>query len=92
MLDLDGVKKMQNIWMTVILLASLVGSGAAMGYGAMMYGDDMHHGMHGMHNEDCDNHEECEYEHEDCEEQYNEECVEEHEDCPYHGDHQGHGC
>lgn len=78
---------MQNLWITGLILASIVGSGAVMGYGMMDQDANMHHWMHGEHEEECEYHEECEFEHEECEEDHDDECYEEHEeygDCEHH--------
>ncbi len=74
---------MQNIWLVGIVLTALVGSGAVMGMGAMNDDYDMHHMMHGMH-DDSDEHQECEYEDEDCDE--------EHEECDMDEHMEDHGC
>ena len=90
------VINMQNIWMTGILLSALVGSGAVMGMGVIDGHNGMHHGMHREHYEDCPDHEECEYESDECLEHSEEECYEEHEDGDDHHQngrhHEDHDC
>ncbi|MEE9151076.1 MAG: hypothetical protein V3U20_04490 [Thermoplasmata archaeon] len=88
----EMVLNMQNIWLVGILLAGLVGSGAAMGYGIMNHDEGMHHMMQGEHFEDCHEHEDCEYEHEECQEHSEEECIKEHEDCDMDEHMKDYGC
>ena len=83
---------MQNVLLTGILLASLIGSGAAVGYAAMSGHEGMHYMMHGEEHEDCEHIEDCEDNLEECEEHYEEECLEEHEDCMEDGYHNHRGC
>ncbi|UCE74128.1 MAG: hypothetical protein JSV56_00105 [Methanomassiliicoccales archaeon] len=75
---------MQNILLVGLVLTGLLGAGAVVGIGAVddYYG---HHMMNGMHYQDCYEHEECEYEGEECLEHSEEECIKEHEDCDHHG-------
>lgn len=83
---------MQNVWLMGMILAGLVGSGAVMGIGAMNHHDGMHHMMHQEHYENCYEHEDCEYEYEECLEHEDEECIEEHERCDMQENHEEHGC
>lgn len=73
---------MQNIWLTGLVLAALVGSGTVMGMGAWNDHEGMHGRMHGDGN--CWEHQDCQNDHEECEEHTKEYCEEEHEDCDYH--------
>jgi hypothetical protein len=82
---------MQNIWLVGIVLTSLLGVGTVMGIGAMNDYDG-HNMMHGMHNEDCNEHEECEFEGDECLEHSDENCMEEHEDCDMDEHMRDHGC
>lgn len=86
---------MQNFILTGILMTLVIGSGAALGYGAINGLDGMHVGMHqGMHDgqyENYENVEDCDYDHEDCEEHNENECLGEHE-CYEEHQHRGHGC
>ncbi len=87
---------MQNIILTGILLTAIIGSRAALGYGAMtgfngMHGN-MHHAMHGEYYDDYEYHEDCDLGPEECEEHYDEECLEEHQDCLEQGYHHERGC
>lgn len=73
---------MQYFWLAGIMMATLIGSGAVMGMGLYYDHDDMHRSMHG--GDDCWEHQDCQYDHEECEEHNEEYCEEEHEDCDYH--------
>jgi hypothetical protein len=83
---------MQNVLLTGILLASLIGSGAVVGYAAMNGHEGMHYLMHGGDSDDCGHFEDCDHNLEECEEQFDEECLEEHEDCKGDGYHNHNGC
>ncbi|UCG67960.1 MAG: hypothetical protein JSV09_08935 [Thermoplasmata archaeon] len=83
---------MQNMLLMGIVLASIIGSGAVIGIGAMDGRYNMHSWMHGGDYEDCHEHEDCEYEHEECEEHLEEECFGEHEDCDMNEHMRDHGC
>ena len=75
---------MQNIVTTGILMTFIIGSGAAMGFGAM----NNYVGNY----EDCEHIQDCDYDHEECEEHNEEECLNEHEECPEEGHHYERGC
>jgi hypothetical protein len=78
---------MQNIWLLGIVMVSLLGSGAVMGYSYMR-----HNGMMDwMYGDECSNHYQCEFE-EGCEEHSEEYCEEEHKDCNYHHSEQYYCC
>jgi hypothetical protein len=82
---------MQNIWLVGIVLISLLGAGAFIGAGAMNdYGG--HQMMHEMHNENCNEHAECNFEDEERLEHSDEECFGEHEDCDMNEHMRDHGC
>lgn len=83
---------MQNIWLIGLVLTSLIGAGAVIGGGAMNDHYEMHQMMQGEHYEDCYEHEDCEYEYEECLEYSEEDCIEEHEECDFHGHTHEHGC
>jgi hypothetical protein len=86
------VMKMQNVILTGILLTSLLGSGAVVGYAAMNGHEGMHYWMHGTSHVDCEHFEDCEYDHEECEAQYEEECLEDHGECMENQGHMRGGC
>ena len=73
---------MQNLWLTGLVLAALVGSGAVVGMGAYNDHNSMHRSMHG--GDDCWEHRDCQLDHEECEEHSEEYCEKMHEECDYH--------
>ena len=87
---------MQNLLITGLVLASIIGSGAAVGYGAGNVLGGMHpvmHGyMHGISRENCDHPAECDYSNEECEEHSGDDCINDHQECNQERGHMGHGC
>jgi hypothetical protein len=74
---------MQNLWFTGLVLGTLVGSGAVVRMGAFDNHNSMHERMHDG-DYDCRDNNNCQLDHEECQEHTEEYCEEEHGECDHH--------